>query len=108
MSEPKLTTVLAAKLVPVIVRYCRSALPLRAMGGDNVEIAGKTGGGGGGVVRVKNAVPVMLPTAAVTEDGPAMRPVARPLEDTCDDPSVRAVQVIGLVIVNGLPYWSLP
>src|ERR1700727_2332199 len=82
MSEPKLTTVLAAKLVPVIVRYCKSALPLSAIGGDKVEIAGKTGGGGGGVVSVKNTIPVRLPTAAVTYEGPAISPVTRPVEET--------------------------
>src|SRR5579872_4294960 len=103
-SDPKLTTVFAAKFVPVIVRYCKSALPLSAMGGDKFEIAGKTGGGGGGVVNVKNAVPERSPTVAVTDDIPATRPVTMPPAETLDVLSVGAVQTTGPEIVNGLPY----
>jgi hypothetical protein len=103
-SEPKFTTVLAAKLVPAIVRYCRFALPLIAIGGDNFEIAGKTGGGGGGVASVKKTMPVIVPTLAVAEEGPATTPVTKPLEETVDDPSVADVQVIGSEMTNALPY----
>src|ERR1700722_8371692 len=99
-----MTTAFAPKLVPVIVKYCKAVLPLSAIGGDTCEIAGETGGGGGGVVRVKNTVPLKVPTVAVAKDAPATRPVTRPEDETLDEPSVADVQTIGLVIVKGLPY----
>ena len=34
-SDPKFTTAVVPKFVPVIVRYCKSALPLRAIGGES-------------------------------------------------------------------------
>ena len=43
MSEPKLTTELGAKFVPAMVKYCKSALPVMAIGGDkaNGELLGQ-------------------------------------------------------------------
>jgi hypothetical protein len=108
MSEPKLTTELEAKFVPVMVKYCRSALPVMAMGGDKAEITGGTGGGGGSVVSVKKTVPEIPPTVAVTYEGPATLPVTRPVEDTDDEPSAEGVHTTALEIANELLYWSLP
>ena len=108
MSEPKLTTELEAKFVPAMVKYCKSALPVMAMGGDKAEIKGGTGGGGGGVVSVKKTVPVVPPTSALTYEGPATLPVTRPVEDTEDEPSAGGVHTAALEIGNELPYWSLP
>jgi len=103
MSEPKLTTELGAKFVPAMVKYCKSALPVMAIGGDKAEITGGTGGGGGGVVSVKKTVPVIPPTAAVTYEGPDILPVTSPVEDTEDEPSAGGAQV-ALEIGNGFPY----
>src|ERR1700693_2401381 len=62
---PKFTVAPVAKLLPVIVRSVRAALPVNAMGGDNRDTIGAAGGGGGGVGTVKNTFPVMAPAVAV-------------------------------------------
>jgi hypothetical protein len=54
MLDPKFTVAPVAKLLPVIVRYVRSALPVKATGGDSRVTTGGAGGGGGGVVTVRN------------------------------------------------------
>lgn len=76
MLDPKLTVAPVAKLLPVIVRYVRSVLPVKASGGDSRVTAGGAIGGGGGVVTVKNTCPVTEPAVAVICAMPAATPVA--------------------------------
>lgn len=77
MFDPKLTVAPVAKLLPVIVRYVRSLLPVKASGGDSrVTTGGAIGGGGGGVLTVKNTCPVTEPAVAIICAMPAATPVA--------------------------------
>jgi hypothetical protein len=106
MLEPKFTVAPVAKLLPMIVRYVRAALPVRARGGDKRVITGGMGGGGGGVVTVRNTCPVTLPEVAVISAVPAATPVAT-------SPFMVAMLVFSLLKLteesgNGLPNWSVP
>ena len=103
MLEPKLTIEFEAKFAPAMVRYCKSALPVIAMGGERDESDGGVGGGGGGAVSVKKTDPVIPATVAVTLEGPAILPVTRPVEDVEDEPSAGGAHV-AFEIGNGLPY----
>ena len=53
---------------------------------------------------MKNTVPLIVPTVAVAEEGPATRPVTKPVGETLDVPSVVDVQTIGAVMAKALPY----
>ena len=76
MLDPKFTVAPVAKLLPVIVRYVRSVLLVKASGGESRVTIGGAGGGGGGVVTVKNTCPVTEPDVAVICAMPAAIPVA--------------------------------
>jgi hypothetical protein len=106
MLDPKFTVAPVAKLLPVIVRYVRSVLPVKAIGGDSWVITGGAGGGGGGVVTVKNTCPVTEPDVAVICTMPAATPVATL-------PFTEARLGFSLLYwteerVNGAPNWSVP
>jgi hypothetical protein len=77
MLDPKFTTAPGAKLLPVIARFLRSPLPVRASGGDSRVITGDpAGGGGGGAVTVRNTCPVTEPDIAIISALPAATPAA--------------------------------
>jgi hypothetical protein len=76
MLDPKFTVAPVAKLLPVMVRYIKSALPVKANGGDSRVTTGGATGGGGGLVTVKNTIPVTDPDVAVICAIPAATPVA--------------------------------
>ena len=76
MLDPKFTVAPVPKLLPVIVRYVRSVLPVKASEGDSRVTTGSSIGGGGGVVTVKNTCPVTEPSVAVICAMPTATPVA--------------------------------